>query len=67
MRLSRLELYERVSALPLSKLAREFGITGTAMAAVCKKCQIPYPGSGYWTRKSLGLAAELPALPEAPD
>lgn len=28
---------------------------------------MPYPGSGYWTRKSLGLPAELPALPEAFD
>lgn len=37
------------------------------MAALCKKHQVPYPGSGYWTRKSLGIEAELPVLPEAPD
>jgi hypothetical protein len=65
MQISRSELYERVSASPLSKLAEEFGISGTALAAVCKKHQVPYPGSGYWTRKSLGLEAELPVLPEA--
>ncbi|WP_245464103.1 hypothetical protein [Rhizobium sp. NXC24] len=65
MKLTRLQRYERVCGLPLSKLAPEFGISGTALAAVCRQHQIPYPGSGYWTRKSLGLAAELPVLPEA--
>ncbi|MGO7042178.1 hypothetical protein ACCS60_27905 [Rhizobium acaciae] len=64
MQLTRLELYERVCRAPLSKLAPELGLSGTALAAVCRQHQIPYPGSGYWTRKSLGLAAELPALPE---
>ncbi len=67
MKLTRLELYERVCGAPLSKLAPEFGLSGTALAAVCKQYQVPYPGSGYWTRKSLGLAAEVPALPEGSD
>jgi hypothetical protein len=59
MRLTRLELYERVCNAPLSKLAPGFRLSGTALAAICKQHQIPYPGSGYWTRKSLGLAADL--------
>lgn len=67
MQLTRLELYKRVCSAPLSKLAPEFGLSGTALAAVCRQHQIPYPGSGYWTRKSLGLAAELPALPKGSD
>lgn len=57
MQLKRSELYSRVCNAPLSKLAPEFGLTGTALAAVCRQHQIPYPGSGYWTRKSLGLPA----------
>ncbi|TIO48891.1 MAG: hypothetical protein E5X80_26175 [Mesorhizobium sp.] len=67
MQLTRLELYKRVCDRPLSKVAPELGISGTALAAICKQYQVPYPGSGYWTRKSLGLAADLPALPEALD
>lgn len=67
MHISRYDLYKRVSASPLKKLAVEFGISGTALAAVCKKNQVPYPGSGYWTRRSLGIAAELPVLPDGPD
>lgn len=67
MQLARLELYKLVCNRPLSKVAPELGISGTALAAICKQYQVPYPGSGYWTRKSLGLAADLLALPEAPD
>ena len=64
MQLTRSELYNRVCEAPLSRLAPEFGLTGTALAAICRQHEIPYPGSGYWTRKSLGIAAELPALPD---
>lgn len=67
MQLTRLELYKRVCERPLSKVAPELGISGTALAAICKQYQVPYPGSGYWTRISLGLSANLPVLQEAPD
>ncbi|TGP50623.1 hypothetical protein EN873_22275 [bacterium M00.F.Ca.ET.230.01.1.1] len=67
MQLTRLELYRRVCDRPLSKVAPELGISGTVLAAICKQYQVPYPGSSYWTRKSLGLAAELPTLAEASD
>lgn len=33
----------------------------------CRLHHLPYPGSAYWTRRSLGLPAELPALPEGID
>lgn len=67
MQVTRLELYKLVCGRPLSKVAPELGISGTALAAICKRYQVPYPGSEYWTRTSLGLPAELPTLPEAPD
>lgn len=67
MQLTRSELYNRVCEAPLSRLAPEFGLTGTALAAICRQHEIPYPGSGYWTRKSLGFSAELPALPDGID
>ncbi len=67
MQISRYNLYKLVSASPLSKLSVELGISGTALAALCKRYQVPYPGSGYWTRRSLGIDAELPTLPDGPD
>ncbi|WP_244486845.1 hypothetical protein [Aureimonas sp. Leaf324] len=51
----------------MSKIAPDFSISGTALAAICHKHRIPYPGSGYWTRKGLGLAVELPPLPDSID
>src|SRR5438876_3086755 len=67
MQLIRLGLYKLVCDRPLSKVAPALGISGTVLAAICKRYQVPYPGSGYWTRKSLGLPAELPTLPTASD
>lgn len=67
MQLTCLELYNRVCERPLSKIAPEFGISGTVLASLCKRYQVPYPGSGLWTRKLLGLPVDLPPLPEASD
>ncbi|WP_279483976.1 hypothetical protein, partial [Aureimonas sp. SK2] len=51
----------------MSKIAPDFSISGTALAAICQRHRIPYPGSGYWTRKALGLAVKLPPLPDGSD
>jgi hypothetical protein len=59
----RSELYALVCASPLSKLAPQLGTDGTKLAAICREHQIPYPGSGYWARISMGLDGELPPLP----
>jgi hypothetical protein len=67
MQITRAELYQKVCSLPLSKVAPQFGMSGTALAATCKKHRIPYPGSGHWTRISLHLASELPSLPDGED
>ena len=63
MQISRLELYELVSKSPLSKVAPSLGISATTLAEICRKHNVPYPGSGYWTRKSLGQTVMLDSLP----
>ncbi|MGS1094825.1 hypothetical protein ACVCNR_09590 [Aquamicrobium terrae] len=63
MEITRSELYRLVSEKPLSKVAPQFGISGTALAAVCKKHVVPYPGSGHWTRISLGMPVSIQPLP----
>ena len=65
MQIARDELYKLVSEKPLSKVAPDLGISATALAHICKLNQIPYPGSGYWTKKSLGIPVELEPLPLA--
>lgn len=59
MTLTRSELYNRMREAPLSRRDTEFGLTGTALAAICRQREIPSPGSS----KSLGTAAELPPSP----
>jgi hypothetical protein len=65
MQISRLELYELVSSSPLSKVAPSLGISAMTLAAICREHGVPYPGSGYWTRKSLGQAVNPEPLPPA--
>lgn len=67
MQLTRLELYQKVCSSPLNKVAPELGLSPTGLSAICKKHEVPFPGAGYWTRKAMGLSAELPLLPGAPD
>lgn len=67
MQISRLELYELVSTSPLSKVAPGLGISATTLATICREHGVPYPGSGYWTRKSLGQDAVLEPLPQSSD
>ncbi|MDA9396396.1 hypothetical protein WN73_38455 [Bradyrhizobium sp. CCBAU 45394] len=63
MQISRAALYDLVWKSPLSKTAPEFGVTATSLAAICRANNVPYPGSLYWTMKSLGRPVEIQALP----
>ncbi|WOH58513.1 hypothetical protein [Bradyrhizobium sp. BWC-3-1] len=67
MQISRSELYELVWKSPLNKTAPQFGISATSLAAICRTHNIPYPGSLYWTMKSMGRPVEIQPLPAASD
>lgn len=67
MEISRLKLYELVSSSPLNKVAPSLGVSATTLAAICRQHDVPYPGSGYWTRKSLGQPVELEPLSLSPN
>lgn len=63
--LSRKELYDLVWQQPLSKTAPQFGISATKLAEICRNYEVPYPGSLYWTMKSMGRPVEIQPLPAA--
>lgn len=63
MQISRARLYELVSQSPLSRVAPGLEVSATVLAAICREHKIPYPGSLYWTRKSLGQPVSLTPLP----
>lgn len=54
MQLTRRELYDRVWARPMTKVASELGISDVGLHKVCDKHRIPVPGRGYWSKVSAG-------------
>jgi len=60
-------LYDQVWAQPMTKVAKEYGISDVALAKICKKLNVPYPGRGYWRRKETGKAVKQQPLPPNPD
>jgi hypothetical protein len=66
VQLSREQLYDLVWSKPLSWLADEFGVTGTALAKRCTRLRVPIPGLGYWAKVKAGKTVPRPKLPAAP-
>jgi AcrR family transcriptional regulator len=65
--LTREELFDRVWSKPMSVLAREFGMTGNALAKICSRMHVPYPSRGHWVKVAAGNVPARPALPADPD
>jgi hypothetical protein len=53
-RVSREELFHRVWAAPMSRLARDYGISGNGLAKICDRLRVPYRPRGYWAKKTAG-------------
>lgn len=63
--LAREDLYERVWATPINRLAEAFGVTNYHLARVCEALNVPRPPAGYWQKKAVGKEEPRPALPAA--
>jgi hypothetical protein len=63
MKSSRRELYDRIWATPMSKLARELDISDVGLAKFCRRYGIPRPARGYWAKLAVGKAPRKPKLP----
>ncbi len=61
--ITRDDLYLRVWQTPMNKLAKEFGISDSGLAKVCRRFNVPYPPRGYWARKRAGQRLDQPPLP----
>ena len=64
-KIMRTELYNRVWAVPMQKLAVEFGLSGRGLAKLCERHQIPVPGRGYWARLQFGQKPARTQLPKS--
>ncbi len=62
-RFRRQAFYDLVWAEPLATLAPKFGITGTALAKICRRHVIPVPGRGHWAKLKAGKPSPRFPLP----
>ncbi|HKT41982.1 MAG TPA: hypothetical protein VJQ86_06435 [Rhodanobacteraceae bacterium] len=62
---TRSELFEKVWATPLLKLARGIGVSDVALGKACRRAAIPLPGRGYWAKAV--EARRVPSLPDTAD
>ncbi len=63
IKLSRKQLYEEVWILSVAGVARKYNLNYSRLIGSCKEAGIPYPTSGYWTRKNLGKDVSSEIVP----
>lgn len=64
---ARRELYDLVWPKPIMKLAQDLGISGVAVARMCKHHRGPAPPRGYWARRESGQRPAKPPFMELRD
>jgi ATP-dependent exoDNAse (exonuclease V) alpha subunit len=62
VRLTRVELYEKVWATPMRLVAKEFGLSDVGLSKICDKHNIPVPPRGHWRREETGHEVTRPPL-----
>lgn len=65
--LTRKELHRRVWSKPLSVVAAEIGLSGSALAKICNRLLVPYPPRGYWSKAQGRSGSPKTPLPHAPE
>ncbi len=63
VKLSRKQLYDEVWMLSVAGVARKYNLNYGRLIGSCKEAEIPYPSSGYWTRKNLGKDVSSEIVP----
>lgn len=61
--ITRAELYEKVWAIPMRTLAKEFGLSDVGLAKLCRRHNIPTPGLGHWRLVETGHKPKRDPLP----
>jgi hypothetical protein len=61
--LTRQALYDAVWEKPISKLAPEYGVTGTGLKKICDRHNVPTPDRGYWAKLAHGKPGRRRPLP----
>ena len=67
MKITAKELYEAVWTKPVRTLAKEWGLSDTGLAKICRKNGIPLPRVGHWARVAVGRGYLRPQYDGLPD
>lgn len=62
---TRQELFDLVWAEPMVAVAKRFDVSGSYLARVCSRLNVPRPARGYWAKLAVGKASAKPPLPLA--
>ena len=62
-KVSRRELYDQVWAVPMARLAKEYGLSDSGLAKICRKHNIPRPPPGFWAKMAAGQNLKRTPLP----
>ncbi|HCT64209.1 MAG TPA: hypothetical protein DIC60_02880 [Lachnospiraceae bacterium] len=54
MKISRQQLYDEIWQVSVAGVARKYNLNYSKLIAKCKEANIPFPSSGYWTRRNMG-------------
>ena len=67
IKISRKQLYDEIWTSSVSGVAKKYDLNYAKLIISCKQANIPFPSSGFWTRKNLGkdISAEIVPLPES--
>lgn len=65
--MSRQQLYDEIWKMSVSGVAKKYNLNYGQLIATCKRENIPFPPSGYWTKLNLGkdVSGEVVKLPES--
>jgi hypothetical protein len=64
---TRKELYDLAWSTPMTKLAKQFGLSDVGLRKICVKHRIPTPPLGYWAKLQFGKPAKAIPLPPTAD
>lgn len=53
VKLTRQQIYDDIWELSVAGVARKYNLHYARLIEACKEADIPFPSSGYWTRKIL--------------
>lgn len=65
IKMTRQQLYDEIWNISLAGVAREHNLNYAKLIATCKKTNIHFPSSGYWTRRNLGKDVSAEVIPLA--